>query len=62
MLLPWRDTWASLTPNELMRLLMMLMASLSVSVDTFFLAGWSTTETPPWRSRPRNGRLSVTIV
>ena len=63
MLLPCRDTWASATPKELMRWLMMLMASSSESDEGCVpLGGASTTDTPPCRSRPRNGRLVVKIV
>ena len=57
MLSPWRLMSGSATPSESTRLRMMSTAWSIDALLTFFPTGWSTTETPPCRSRPSTGSL-----
>ena len=57
MLSPWRLISGSATPSASTRLRMMSTAWSIESLLTFFPTGWSTTEMPPCRSRPRIGSL-----
>ena len=61
MLSPWRVISGSATPRASTRWRMMAMASLMVSLSVSPL-GWSTTDTPPWRSRPSSGLLPAAKV
>ena len=58
MLAPWREISGSATPSESMRLRMISIARSSVS-GLVWVFGFSTTETPPFRSRPSCGRCSA---
>ena len=53
---PWRVMSGSATPRASTRLRMISMA-WSRTPEGTLLRGWSTTEAPPWRSRPSWGEL-----
>jgi len=59
--LPWREICGSMVPKLSTRLRMTSMATSSES-DLYLPTGESTTETPPWRSRPRTGSWSLASV
>ena len=55
---PWRAMSGSATPSASTRLRMISIVSFRASSVTS-LVGWRTTDTPPWRSRPSWGVVSV---
>ena len=58
MSLPWREISGSRVPKLSTRLRMMSMATSRVS-DLYLPTGDSTTDMPPWRSRPSTGSWSA---